>query len=277
MAAPTLVLLAAGIGRRFGGLKQLAPIGPNGEAMLDLTIADAAVAGFADVVLIVRHSIADEVLAHVEAQSPIPVRLAFQDDLHPLRDKPWGTAHALLSAASLLDGPFAVANADDYYDVDGIGKLATWLREARRPNAACLVAYRLGDTLSAQGTVSRGICTVDDKGRLLACVEHLRIARDGDGVVRSERASLADDASASMNLFGFDRSVLDLFGAEWDRWIAGKLEDADDECRLPEVLNDLVARSVVEVDVIPTTATWMGITYNSDLEPARAALAHRFG
>ena len=95
-------------------------------------------------------------------------------------------------------------------------------------------------------------------------------------MVRSEHGPLADDGAASMNLFGFDRSVLDLFGDEWARWIVGPLDDTDDECRLPEVLNDLVARGVVDVDVIPTAAAWMGITYSSDLEPARAALVHRF-
>ena len=192
---PSLVLLAAGIGRRYGGLKQLAPVGPNGEAIIDLTIADAAAAGFSEVVAIVRHSIADEIREHVERRSPIPLRLAFQDDLLPQRAKPWGTAHALVSAAPLLhDRAFGIANADDYYDRDGIALLADWLRTRRRANAACLVAYRLGDTLSDRGTVSRGICEVSAEGRLLQCIENLKIAREADGVVRSEKGVLADDA-----------------------------------------------------------------------------------
>lgn len=274
---PSLVLLAAGIGRRYGGLKQLAPVGPNSESMIDLTIADAAAAGFDEVVAIVRHSIADEIRAHVEQRSPIPLRLAFQDDLPPKRDKPWGTAHALVSAAPLLtDRPFGIANADDYYDVDGIARLADWLRTGRRTNAACLVAYRLGDTLSDRGTVSRGICEVNAAGHLTQCVENLKIAREADGVVRSEKGVLADDAAASMNLFGFDPSVLELIRAEWEAWIPNKLDDAEDECRLPEVLNDLVASGRTTVDVLRTTGSWMGITYTEDLEPTRAALAHRF-
>jgi len=272
----SFVLLAAGVGRRYGGLKQLAPVGPHGEAIIDLTIADAAAAGFDEVVAIVRHSIADEIRAHIERRSPIPLRLAFQDDLLPARTKPWGTAHALLSAAPLLDRPFAVANADDYYDVDGIGRLADWLQHHRRANAACLVAYRLGDTLSERGTVSRGICEVGSDGRLTRCVENLKIAREADGVVRSERGTLAEDAAASMNLFGFDPSVLDLIHGEWDKWIPNKLTDDDDECRLPEVLNDLVASGRATVDVVRTTGNWMGITYTEDLEPTRAALAYRF-
>lgn len=273
----SFVLLAAGIGRRYGGLKQLAPVGPNGEAIIDLTIADAAAAGFDEVVAIVRHSIADEIRTHIERRSPIPLRLAFQDDLLPQRDKPWGTAHALVSAAPLLaDRAFGIANADDYYDVDGIGRLAEWLRNGRRANSACLVAYRLGDTLSDRGTVSRGICEVGADGRLLQCVENLKIARETDGVVRSEKGVLADDAAASMNLFGFDPSVLELIRAEWEAWIPNKLDDADDECRLPEVLNDLVASGRTTVDVLRTTGSWMGITYTDDLEPTRAALAHRF-
>ncbi len=273
----SFVLLAAGVGRRFGGLKQLAPVGPDGEAIIDLTIADAATAGFDEVVAIVRHSIADEIRAHIERRSPIPLRLAFQDDLLPARPKPWGTAHALLSAAPLLDQPFAVANADDYYDMDGISRLADWLHHRRRANAACLVAYRLGDTLSERGTVSRGICEVGADGRLTRCVENLKIAREADGSVRSEKGVLADDAAASMNLFGFDPTVLDLIRAEWEAWIPNKLDDAEDECRLPEVLNDLVAAGAATVDVVRTTGTWMGITYTEDLEPTRAALAHRFG
>jgi len=274
---PSFVLLAAGIGRRYGGLKQLAPVGPNGEAMIDLTIADAAAAGFEEVVAIVRHSIADEIRAHIEQRSPIPLRLAFQDDLLPARAKPWGTAHALVSAVPLLEGrAFGIANADDYYDVDGIAKLADWLRNRRRTNAACLVAYRLGDTLSDRGTVSRGICEVAPDGRLLECVENLKIAREADGVVRSEKGTLADDSAASMNLFGFDPSVLDLIRAEWEAWIPNKLTDEEDECRLPEVLNDLVATGRATVDVVRTTGSWMGITYTEDLEPTRAALAHRF-
>ena len=274
---PSFVLLAAGIGRRYGGLKQLAPVGPNGEAMIDLTIADAAAAGFEEVVAIVRHSIADEIRTHIEQRSPIPLRLAFQDDLLPQRAKPWGTAHALVSASPLLaDRPFGIANADDYYDVDGIAKLADWLRNRRRPNAACLVAYRLGDTLSDRGTVSRGICEVGASGELLECVENLKIAREADGVVRSENGVLADDAAASMNLFGFDPSVLDLVRAEWEAWIPGKVHDEEDECRLPEVLNDLVATGRAAVDVVRTRGSWMGITYTEDLEPTRVALAHRF-
>ena len=272
----SFVLLAAGVGRRFGGLKQLAPVGPNGEAIIDLTIADAAEAGFDEVVAIVRHSIAGEIREHIERRSPIPLRLAFQDDLLPTRAKPWGTAHALLSAAPLLDGPFAVANADDYYDVDGVEQLARWIATRRRPNAACLVAYRLGDTLSPRGSVSRGICDVDPAGTLVRCVENLRIERGDDGVVRSEKGVLTDDAAASMNLFGFDLSVLDLIRAEWEKWIPGKVDDAEDECRLPEVLNDLVAAGRTQVDVVRTSGAWMGITYTDDLEPTRAALAHRF-
>jgi NDP-sugar pyrophosphorylase family protein len=274
--SPTLVLLAAGAGRRFGGLKQLAPIGPSGEAMMDLTVADAAAAGFGDVVLIVRHSIADELREHVERRSALPVRLAYQDDLPPARAKPWGTAHALVSAAPLLHGPFGVANADDYYDVDGVSALAQWVRERRRPGAACIVAYRLGDTLSDQGTVSRGICEVNPRGALVRCEEHLRIERGADGVVRSEHGPLADDAAASMNLFGFDETLVTLVRREWERWIAIKSTDPEDECRLPEVLNDLVARGEATVDVVRTSASWMGITYTADLEPARAALAYRF-
>lgn len=272
----SFVLLAAGIGRRFGGLKQLAPVGPSGEAIIDLTIADAAAAGFTEVVAIVRHSIADEMRAHIEQRSPIPLRLAYQDDLGPQRDKPWGTAHALVAAAPLLAQPFAVANADDYYDLDGIGQLADWLQHRRRPNSACLVAYRLGDTLSDRGSVSRGICEVGAHGELLRCVENLKIVRESDGVVHSEKGVLADDSAASMNLFGFDTSVLDLIQAEWEQWIPGKLDDADDECRLPEVLNDLVASGRASVDVLRTTGSWMGITYTDDLAPTRAALAHRF-
>ncbi|MFM8530976.1 MAG: NDP-sugar synthase, partial [Ilumatobacteraceae bacterium] len=197
--------------------------------------------------------------------------------LPPQRDKPWGTAHALVAAAPLLrDRAFGIANADDYYDVDGMARLADWLRNDRRVNAACLVAFRLGDTLSERGTVSRGICEVSADGRLLQCVENLKIAREPDGVVRSEKGVLADDSAASMNLFGFDPSVLDLIRVEWERWIPGKLDDADDECRLPEVLNDLVASGRTTVDVVRTTGAWMGITYTDDLEPTRAALAHRF-
>jgi NDP-sugar pyrophosphorylase family protein len=270
-----LVFLAGGIGRRYGGLKQLAPVGPNGEAIIDLTIADAAAAGFDDVVFIIRHDIHDEMDNHLRQASVLPYQFAFQDDLPPPRAKPWGTAHALLSATEFLDRPFGVANADDYYDQDGIAQLAGWLRDRRRPDAMCFVTYRLGDTLSDMGTVSRGICDVDEQGRLVRCIEHLKIGHDG-GAIRSEIGPLEADAPASMNLMGFDPSMVERIRAAWADWLARHADDPEDECRLPEVANDLVAAGLITVDVVRTDSQWVGITYTEDLELARAALAHRF-
>ena len=174
----TLVVMAAGIGSRYGGIKQLASVGPRGEAFLDFAMADAAAAGAAEAVLVVRSDIEDDVRHHVEtrrADQPPEIAYVCQDRCGPPRPKPWGTAHAVLAAAQAVTGPFVVCNADDYYGPAGFSALAAKIGDLT-PGRAALCGFRLDRTLPAEGSVSRGICTVSE-GRLLNLVEHHGVSR----------------------------------------------------------------------------------------------------
>ncbi|MBI2710850.1 MAG: NTP transferase domain-containing protein [Actinobacteria bacterium] len=271
---PLLCLMAAGLGRRFGGLKPLAEVGPAGEALMDLTVRDAAAAGFAAVVAVVRAEVEVAIAGHLRERSPLPVRVARQDALGPARAVPWGTAHAVASAATLLDAPFAVANADDLYGAEAIGALGGWLRSDRcRPGRAALVTYRLDSTLPPSGPVSRAPCTIRD-GLVVEVAERAGIERTAGGI-RSHDGPLDPDAPVSMNLWGFDPSFAATLGDDFARFAAHHPEPSgEEEHRLPDVVGALVAAGRLEVDALPTASRWLGITRAEDVAAVRAALAN---
>ena len=280
----SLVVLAAGMDSRYGGLKQMDPIGPAGEFILDYSVADALAAGFRRVVFVIRRDIEADFRALVGArwEKRADVAYAFQrlDDLPaPFtvpegRTKPWGTAHAILAARDVVDGPFAVANADDYYGADGLRQAAEFLdRTADDPKAFCMVAYRLDQTLSPNATVARGICRVAPDGTLAGLREHLSLARCPDGVIRDGDEAFADDTPVSMNLFGFKRRYVDLLADEFPRFLAEKGAVPKAEFQMPTALASFMARGEASVRVLRTASRWYGVTSRDD-RPAVADFFH---
>jgi NDP-sugar pyrophosphorylase family protein len=271
---PTLVIMAAGLGSRFGGTKQLATVGPGGEALFDYSIRDGGSAGFGDVVVIVRSEIEDRVVDHLTTQRhDLPIRTVRQDDLGPPRAKPWGTLHAVLSAARELDRPFTVINADDYYGPATFDVAAAQLADSR-PGLASNIAFRLGRTVPASGSVTRAVCQVDG-GRLTAIVETAGCERRADGTVVAGGAVVGEDTFASMNVWCFDQSILDDFAQRWEDFLATRGHDPDAECQLPTVVGELVAEERLQVQVRSSPEAWIGITNPHDLDTARRLLARR--
>jgi dTDP-glucose pyrophosphorylase len=276
-----IVVLAAGLGTRYGGLKQLAPLGPEGEAVLDYTLHDAASAGFSHAVLVVAPETVDATEAHLNEFVPeVAVELVVQPVGGPVRTTPWGTAHATVVGAAGLAVPFAVANADDLYGADALAAIAAYLRSREpgvRANTASLVGYAAGATLSTHGGVSRAVCRVDDEGRLISIEEHTGVRRVTKGItsgIVSDTARLDETTLVSMNLWGFEPSFVDRLQPIVEHFIAQCRQRGDDrELRLPDVVGDLIVRGELEVTVLPTTSAWFGVTYPDDAGAVRKRLA----
>ncbi len=276
MSNLAIVIMAAGLGSRFGGNKQLVEVGPNGEVFFDFAIADAVAAGADRVVLIVRREFAATVEEHVRAMHgpDLDVHLVCQDEADaPPRVKPWGTAHAILTAKDAVDRPFIVVNADDYYGVESYALVAEALR-ASSPNTAVLAAFELGRTLPAHGAVSRGVCAVTD-GRLTRLVETHGIARTESGAIESTDppSTLTDATPVSMNMWGFPVGLFAHLERMWGDFLAANAEEEKTEFLLPSAVAELRDAGALEVQVVTTTSDWIGVTNPDDLDPARATLA----
>ncbi|MBT8404606.1 MAG: NTP transferase domain-containing protein [Gemmatimonadetes bacterium] len=294
-----LLILAAGLGRRFGGDKQRAPVGPGGAWILDYTIADALESGFESVVCVVRPEIEAAVRRHLEVRFGGRIRLALAEQTleralppgsspPPDRLRPWGTAHAVLCAEPFIDGPFAVANADDLYGLGALVALADALRGGARGWA--LVAYPLGETLSPHGAVNRGLCRVGE-GDVLQAVEEVEAIRaDGSGRLSGSRkgypVALRRDDWISMNLWGLDPTVFPILRAAFEAFVGGPagldrsagLGGADprvDELALPDVIGAAVARGEARVRVLREGREWIGMTHAADRDRVERALAER--
>jgi len=270
----TLVVMAAGLGSRFGGTKQLAEIGSNGEAFLDFAITDAVDAGADKVVLIVRSDIEADVQRHLDGRHDgVEIAFVMQDTHGPSRTKPWGTGHAVLTAAPEVDGSFIVINADDYYGRStyaALAEAAIGLPDDR----SLLAGFQLAQTLPEMGEVSRGICGVEG-AELVSLLETHGIGRRDDGSITAMDPSgpLADDAVASMNCWVFPQR---LFG-DLERGFAEFLVEHGDEEKaeylLPSVVHQLMATGEMTVGVVPTSEPWVGVTNPDDLEVARRRIA----
>ncbi len=272
---PKLVIMAAGLGSRFGGVKQLARVGPNGEAFLDLSIKDGRRAGFGEVVLIVRSDIEADVHRHIVDHhgDGLPVHVVRQDDLGPERDKPWGTLHAVLSAAPALDAPYAVINADDYYG-PATFELGVACIARLRPGLAANVAFQLGRTVPPSGSVTRAVTEVVD-GHLTAIVETEECQRLPDGTFSAGGRPVAADTPVSMNFWCFHPSATADFQERWDAFLAANRDDAKAEAQLPTVVGQLMEAGRLTVEVVSSPERWIGITNPEDFELAQVALAHR--
>lgn len=266
--------MAAGLGSRFGGVKQLAEVGPRGEAILDFSIADAAAAGFGHTVLIVRTEIEDDVRRHLAARhGDKSIGYVRQDDLGPPREKPWGTLHAILSAADALQGPFAVINADDYYGPSSF-ELAARCLERAAPGRAANVAFEVGRTVPPTGAVTRAVTEVSG-GFLTAIVETDGCERRADGSFSAGGSTVSPETPVSMNLWCFHHSVFADFDERWKSFFAASGHEPKAECQLPTVVGELMAAGRLEVEVVSSTEQWIGITNPEDFELAKAALADR--
>ena len=275
MSNLAIVIMAAGLGSRFGGNKQLVDVGPDGEVFFDFAISDAIAAGADRMVLIVRREFADTVEEHVRAMhGDVDLRLVCQDESDaPPRKKPWGTAQAILSAAEVVDRPFIVVNADDYYGVESYQLVADALRVAD-DRTAVLAAFELGRTLPTKGSVSRGVCAIE-AGELIQLVETHGIERQAGGHIVSADPPgvLTDHTPVSMNMWGFPVAFFGHLSRMWTEFLATHGRDEKTEFLLPSVVAELMAQGHVRVDVITTEADWIGVTNPDDLEPARTTLA----
>ncbi len=283
--ALTLVVLAAGIGSRYGGLKQIDPIGDHGELIIDYSIFDAVRAGFDRCVFVIRPEIEpdfravigrrvehliDCVYVHQELTTGLPPGCR----LPPDRIKPLGTAHAVIACENAVNEPFAVINADDFYGADAFRQLAAFLKaQPCKGTDYAMVAYRLRNTLSEHGSVARGICSVSGDGWLQDVTEHTAIARSADGIHSQRddgcRHSLDGERLVSMNCWGFTPSLFAYLETEFPVFLENLSRQPTSEFFLPTVVNALLQRNACRVRVLPTDAQWFGVTYPDDKPSVR--------
>ncbi len=271
--SPQLVIMAAGLGSRFGGVKQLARVGANGEAFLDFSIKQAMDAGFGSVVMIVRTDIEADVRDHLIGQhgTGLPVSYVCQDDFGPPRDKPWGTLHAVLSAAEVISRPFAVINADDYYGPESF-RIAAACAASLKSDRAANIAFEIANTVPPSGSVTRAVCEVVD-GRLTSIVETEECRRNDDGTFSAGGVEVPADTPVSMNMWCFEVGVLDDFRESWEAFHARNADNPKAEAQLPTVVGELMEADRIVVDVVRSPERWIGITNPEDFELAKAALA----
>jgi len=281
---PTLLVLAAGMGSRYGGLKQVDALGPEGEALIEYSVFDAIRAGFGKVVFVIRHSIEQAFKDKIgdRFSDKIIVEYAFQEmdspikgiDKFPPREKPWGTAHAVLVAQDLIQEPFAVINADDYYGVTGFQTMADFLRDQCSPKDAAMVAYQLQNTLSEAGHVNRGVCAVDDQGFLSDVVERHKIQQTDRGIFYEEdgqQHTLAKDALVSMNFWGFHPSIFEDIRKGFIQFVATHQEEPKAEYYIPSIVNQQIKNDVLHLHVLPDSEQWYGVTYQEDKQKVQTA------
>lgn len=276
---PTLVVMAAGMGSRFGGLKQVAAVGPNGATLLDYSIYNALRSGFDRAVFILRQDMADDFKEAVGSkwEKRLKVRYVYQElgmlpvDLavSPERKKPWGTAHAVWVAQDAVPGPFAVINADDYYGPKAFASLGKFLKRSKPDSMNfSMVGYRLKNTLSPHGTVSRGVCKTTSKGFLKTVEEHTEIRRKGRGLTGKDASGsakrLSGNETVSMNLWGFTPSIFGELEKALVGFLSEKGQDPKAECYLPAVVDALIRDKKAAVKVLPTADAWYGLTYPED-------------
>lgn len=288
MKEPALVILAAGMGSRFGGLKQITPVDDFGHAIIDFSLFDAYRAGFRKVVFIIKHEIEDDFKAIVgrRAEKYFDVKYVFQQlDRLPAgysvpegRVKPWGTGHAVMCAADAVDGSFAVINADDFYGRTAYTALYDYLTSGKPDNEHAMVAYLLRNTVTESGHVARGICQVEN-GLLTDVVERTHIEKRGsDGAYTEDGTTfvpLSGETLVSMNCWGFSHSMMDELIKRFPAWLDENLPKNPLKCEyfLPFVANALIKDGEGSVRVLNCHETWYGITYKDDLAPFRAAVA----
>ncbi|MBQ9654302.1 MAG: nucleotidyltransferase [Bacteroidales bacterium] len=286
---PTLLVLAAGMGSRYGGLKQMDGLGPNGETIIDYSIHDAVEAGFGKVVYIVRESFKEQMAERVKEKysgvktvdgeplefvfvtqelDKIPAPFTVPED----RVKPWGTAHAVLMAKDVIHEPFAVINGDDFYGKESFRIIGDWCRAHENTKGQyCIVGFELENTLSENGSVSRGICSYDEKGRLTDIAEHLEIAKEADGIVYGNNSvngethvKLEAKALCSMNMWGFTPDYFEKSAAIFAQFLREHIQEPKKEFYIPYAVDVIIKSGEGSCEVLSTPSHWFGVTFKED-------------
>ncbi|MBQ7895348.1 MAG: nucleotidyltransferase [Oscillospiraceae bacterium] len=289
MQEPTLVILAAGMGSRFGGLKQITAVDENKHAIIDFSLFDAYRAGFKKVAFIIKHQIEEDFKAAVgkRMEKYFDVKYVYQEldklpegySIPEGRVKPWGTGHAVMCCKDVIDGPFAVINADDFYGPSAYTSLYNFLSEDKPSNEHAMVAYMLNKTVTENGSVARGICQVEN-GYLTDVVETLGIVKDGEnGAYPDENGNmlpLSGDSPVSMNCWGFGKDMLSELWNRFPKWLDENLSVNPMKCEyfLPFVANSLIKDKAASVKILNCSETWYGITYKEDMQSVVDAIAN---
>lgn len=274
---PTLLVLAAGMGSRYGGLKQVDALGPHGEGLIEFSVFDAIRAGFGKVVFVIRENIEDVFREKIgnDLEGHIEIRYAFQEINTPVpgvtdlpdREKPWGTSHAVLVARDVIHEPFAVINADDYYGISAFQAIGDFLRERCTPTHYGMIGYPLRNTLSDYGSVSRGVCETDENSFLTSVVERHKVQRENGTISYEEngqRHRLRDDALVSMNFWGFHPSVFEHMRMHFIEFVQENRDNPKAEFYIPLVVNRLIQEGKIRLSVLPNEEQWYGVTYQED-------------
>ena len=286
---PTLVILAAGMGSRYGGLKQIDKLGPNGETIIDYSVYDAMNAGFDKVVFVIRKSIETDFKEAIadKYSGKIAVDYVLQEleyvpegvTINPERQKPWGTGHAILMTAEKVAAPFAVINGDDFYGADAFISMAQFLTQLPSDDTThySMVGYRLGNTLSENGYVSRGVCSANTDNELTDVVEHTQIERKNNRIEAFDNANnvivLAENTPVSMNFWGFTPSIFEHLNRMFTHFIQTQSDNIKAEFYIPTVVNELIHEQKVSAKILDTTAQWFGVTYQEDRKTVVEKLA----
>ena len=267
----TLLVMAAGMGSRYGGLKQLDEVGPSGETIIDYSVFDAIEAGFSKVVFIIRRDFEDEFKTKISNKfsNDIQVEFVFQD-IHQLptgfslpedRIKPWGTGHAVLCASNFIDGPFNAINADDYYGRESFKTIADYYNNGN--DSFSMVAFKLKKTLSDFGSVTRGLCTVNND-KLINVVETENLVKSGSGITSNSDLDLNGDEPVSMNMWGFTPAIFDYLNEMFEVFLSKNIHDIKSEFLIPSVINDLINSGDELVQVLYSKSSWFGVTFKED-------------
>ncbi|PKP39111.1 MAG: nucleotidyltransferase [Bacteroidetes bacterium HGW-Bacteroidetes-15] len=278
---PTLIILAAGMGSRYGSLKQVDALGPNGETIIDYSVFDALRAGFGKIVFVIRKDIESDFLEVFgnKFDGKVPYEIVFQEldmlpngiTCPPDRVKPWGTAHAIWVCRNVVNEPFAVINADDFYGANSFRVLSSALSNPKLTEGEYfMVGYRLANTLSDEGSVSRGVCTVDKSSFLQDVIERTHIERiNGDVQYKNENGNMVsvdEQSLVSMNCWGFTPNLFEHIDSMLNEFLGGSLANPKAEFYIPTVVNHLIKSGMATCKVLPTSSHWFGVTYPGDKE-----------
>jgi len=282
---PTLLILAAGMASRYGSMKQTEGFGPGGETIMDYSIYDAIRAGFGKVVFIIRKDFAEGFKAIFEPKLAGKIETAYvyqemdsylgNETVPEGRTKPWGTGHAVLCAKDIINEPFAVINADDYYGVDAFAKAATFLQEQCNEKHYAIIGYELERTLSDHGSVSRGVCQVDDNNNLVSIKERTKIYKENGVITYEDEAgkhTVPSDSSVSMNFWCFHQSLFDTTEQLFLDFVKANKENIKAEFFIPIIAEDFMENHGGHISVIPTSSQWFGVTYKEDAPVVKASV-----
>jgi dTDP-glucose pyrophosphorylase len=277
---PTLLILAAGIGSRYGGMKQIDQVGPSGEAIIDYSMYDAIKAGFGKIVFVIRKDIESDFRQFLKHKLSGKIKMEFvHQELAmipesytspPDRIKPWGTAHAVWVAARAIKEPFVAINADDFYGRGSYLKMAEYLISNSKVSSTdfCMIGYQIQHTLSDFGSVSRGICEADDRSYLKAVVERTEIFRKNGGIVyhdeNAREVTLSADTLVSMNIWGFTPLIFNHIEQQFSEFIRNNISNIKAELYIPKIVNDIIKNGKGNVKILPATDKWFGVTYKED-------------